>query len=85
MDGDLAGRVAVITGASSGIGEETARALAAARVPVALLRAAPSPGVPGRRGALQAQDVANTIVFALSQPHRVSLNEILIRPTGQAG
>jgi NADP-dependent 3-hydroxy acid dehydrogenase YdfG len=36
-------------------------------------------------GALQAEDVAATIVFALSQPHRVSLNEILIRPTGQAG
>jgi NADP-dependent 3-hydroxy acid dehydrogenase YdfG len=36
-------------------------------------------------GARQAQDVAATIVFALSQPHRVSLNEILIRPTGQAG
>jgi NADP-dependent 3-hydroxy acid dehydrogenase YdfG len=36
-------------------------------------------------GALQAEDVAETIVFALSQPHRVSLNEILIRPTGQAG
>jgi NADP-dependent 3-hydroxy acid dehydrogenase YdfG len=36
-------------------------------------------------GALRAEDIAATIVFALSQPHRVSLNEILIRPTGQAG
>jgi len=36
-------------------------------------------------GALQAQDIAAAIAFAVGQPHRVSLNEILIRPTGQAG
>jgi NADP-dependent 3-hydroxy acid dehydrogenase YdfG len=31
-----------------------------------------------------AQDVAEVIAFALAQPKSVSLNEILIRPTGQA-
>ena len=36
-------------------------------------------------GALQADDIAAAIAFAVGQPHRVSLNEILIRPTGQAG
>jgi NADP-dependent 3-hydroxy acid dehydrogenase YdfG len=36
-------------------------------------------------GALQAEDIAAAIAFAVGQPHRVSLNEILIRPTGQAG
>ena len=36
-------------------------------------------------GALQSEDVAAAIAFAVGQPHRVSLNEILIRPTGQAG
>ena len=35
-------------------------------------------------GALQAKDIAAAIAFAVGQPHRVSLNEILIRPTGQA-
>jgi len=35
--------------------------------------------------ALQAEDIAAAIAFAVGQPHRVSLNEILIRPTGQAG
>ena len=32
-----------------------------------------------------AQDIAAAIAFAVGQPHRVSLNEILIRPTGQEG
>ena len=38
----------------------------------------------GSVGALQAEDIAAAIVFAVSQPHRVSINEILIRPTNQA-
>jgi NADP-dependent 3-hydroxy acid dehydrogenase YdfG len=33
--------------------------------------------------ALTPEDVAASVVFAVSQPERVSLNEILIRPTGQ--
>ncbi|MDP8901501.1 MAG: SDR family NAD(P)-dependent oxidoreductase [Actinomycetota bacterium] len=32
---------------------------------------------------LQAEDIANAIVYAVSQPERVSVNEILIRPTQQ--
>ena len=31
-----------------------------------------------------ADDIAEIIAFAVSRPHGVSLNEILIRPTGQA-
>jgi NADP-dependent 3-hydroxy acid dehydrogenase YdfG len=33
--------------------------------------------------ALTAEDIAASVVFAVSQPERVSINEILIRPTGQ--
>jgi NADP-dependent 3-hydroxy acid dehydrogenase YdfG len=32
---------------------------------------------------LQSEDVANAIAYAVSQPQRVSVNEILIRPTRQ--
>ena len=32
---------------------------------------------------LEAEDIADAIVYAVSQPDRVSINEILIRPTGQ--
>ena len=32
---------------------------------------------------LEADDIAKLILFAVSQPPRVDLNEILIRPTGQ--
>ena len=32
---------------------------------------------------LQAEDIANAIVYAVTQPKRVSVNEILIRPTQQ--
>jgi len=34
---------------------------------------------------LHAEDIAEAIYFALSQPERVSVNEILIRPTEQVG
>jgi clavulanate-9-aldehyde reducatase len=34
---------------------------------------------------LQAEDIAGAIVYALSQPQHVSLNEILVRPTRQRG
>jgi NADP-dependent 3-hydroxy acid dehydrogenase YdfG len=33
---------------------------------------------------LKAEDIANAIVYAASQPKHVSVNEILVRPTGQA-
>ena len=35
--------------------------------------------------AITARDIAEVIVFAVSRPHTVALNEILIRPTAQAG
>ena len=34
--------------------------------------------------AITAQDVAEVIAFAVSRPTRMTLNEILIRPTGQS-
>jgi NADP-dependent 3-hydroxy acid dehydrogenase YdfG len=34
--------------------------------------------------ALHPEDIANAIVYAISQPSHVSVNEILIRPTDQA-
>jgi len=32
---------------------------------------------------LQAEDIANAILYALAQPAHVSINEVLVRPTGQ--
>jgi NADP-dependent 3-hydroxy acid dehydrogenase YdfG len=32
---------------------------------------------------MQAQDIAESIRYAVSQPRRVAINEILIRPTEQ--
>jgi NADP-dependent 3-hydroxy acid dehydrogenase YdfG len=34
--------------------------------------------------ALEPDDVARTVMFAVSQPAHVDINEILIRPTAQA-
>ncbi len=42
---------------------------------------APEAGAP--LAPLQAEDVAATILFVLTQPLHVSINEILIRPTDQ--
>ena len=33
---------------------------------------------------IPAQDIADVIAFAVSRPQRVTLNEILVRPTAQA-
>ena len=35
--------------------------------------------------ALEADDVARVVLFAVSQPERVDINEVLIRPVGQEG
>jgi NADP-dependent 3-hydroxy acid dehydrogenase YdfG len=35
--------------------------------------------------AIPAQDIAEIIAFAVSRPKRTTINEILVRPTGQAG
>ena len=34
---------------------------------------------------IAAEDIAQIIAFAVSRPRTVSINEILVRPTGQAG
>jgi clavulanate-9-aldehyde reductase len=34
---------------------------------------------------LSAEDIANAILYTIGQPQHVSVNELLIRPTGQAG
>ena len=34
-------------------------------------------------GALEDSDIANAVMYALSQPERVDVNEMLIRPTAQ--
>jgi NADP-dependent 3-hydroxy acid dehydrogenase YdfG len=36
-------------------------------------------------GALEADDIARAVMFALTQPRHVDVNEILIRPSGQSG
>ena len=35
--------------------------------------------------AITPQDIAEVIAFAVSRPRRMTLNEILVRPTAQAG
>jgi NADP-dependent 3-hydroxy acid dehydrogenase YdfG len=37
------------------------------------------------KGALEADDVARAVMFAVSQPPHVDVNEVLIRPTAQSG
>ena len=32
---------------------------------------------------LEAEDIANAILYVVSQPERVNINEVLVRPTGQ--
>mgnify|MGYP000692572560 FL=1 len=34
--------------------------------------------------ALQAEDIANAIVYAVESPNHVNINEIIIMPTAQA-
>ena len=37
----------------------------------------------GEDGLLQSEDIAEAIVYALTRPQRVSINEVLVRPTRQ--
>jgi NADP-dependent 3-hydroxy acid dehydrogenase YdfG len=37
------------------------------------------------KDALTPDDVARAVIFAVSQPPHVDVNEILVRPTGQSG
>jgi len=78
MSNENEGGVAVVTGASSGIGEATARALAAGGYRVALLARRVE------RITALADDIAEIIAFTLSRPRHLAINEILLRPAGQA-
>jgi NADP-dependent 3-hydroxy acid dehydrogenase YdfG len=40
---------------------------------------------PPSSGALEAEDVARAVMYAVSQPAHVDVNEILVRPTAQSG
>ena len=40
---------------------------------------------PGRPNALEPDDIARAVMFAVSQPPHVDVNEILVRPTAQSG
>ena len=77
------GRVAVITGASSGIG---AAAAIATELTDHITHGETKQGVEQLYAAtaITADDIAEIIAFAVSRPHSVSLNEILVRPTAQA-
>ena len=81
----LAGKVALVTGASSGIGEATAIALAeeGARVAVLARRSDHLEKIVKRIKDAGGEDVADVIVFAVTRPEHVSISEILVRPTEQ--
>ena len=40
---------------------------------------------PALRAPLEADDIARAVMFAVSQPAHVDVNEMLIRPTAQEG
>jgi NADP-dependent 3-hydroxy acid dehydrogenase YdfG len=96
----MAGKTAVVTGASSGIGEATTRLLAqqkckvvlAAKVEPGLVRTEfPESSYPSAQeyyaqreySPLEAEDIAEAVLYAVEQPPRVSVNEMLIHPTEQ--
>jgi NADP-dependent 3-hydroxy acid dehydrogenase YdfG len=76
-------RVAVATGASSGIGETTARALAAHGYRVALLARLTAVQQLYDQAQVTADDIADVIAFILSRPRHLAINEVLLRPAGQ--
>ena len=72
----------VITGASSGLGEAAARRLAKENS-VTEVDVAQGVRALYDRVAIPADSFARTVVFAMSQPDEVDINEILFRPTAQ--
>jgi NADP-dependent 3-hydroxy acid dehydrogenase YdfG len=97
MSNNIEGKVVVITGASSGLGEATARLLSAEGATVVLgarridrLQSLADELI-GRGGVALAiptdvtdrDQVKRLVDFAMSQPEDVDVNEILFRPTRQ--
>lgn len=91
---ELEGTVALVTGASSGIGEATARALAGAGAAVALVarRAERLEKLGGEIAdrkrfegmeILRAEDIADVIAYVVTRPRHMAVNEVLVRPTQQ--
>ncbi len=69
-----------MTGASSGIGAATAAALAAQGAAVALA----ARRIRNQFGqTMQAEDIADAIIYVVTRPRHVAVNEMLIRPTEQ--
>jgi NADP-dependent 3-hydroxy acid dehydrogenase YdfG len=67
MSQNIEGKVVVITGASSGLGESTARYLATL----------------GATVVLGARRIARAIAYAIERPADVEIDEIVVRPTAQ--
>jgi NADP-dependent 3-hydroxy acid dehydrogenase YdfG len=75
-----------VTGMAESLRQELRNAESRVRVTVVEPGMVDTPFFDNRpNDALEADDVARIVVFALEQPERVDLNEILVRPTSQAG
>ena len=95
LTGSVAGRVAIegslysaTKWAVTGMAESLRKEVAGTGIRVTLVE----PGMVDTpffderpKDALQPADIARAVVYALSQPPHVNVNEMLIRPTGQAG